>query len=37
MTGLDGSVVVLTGAAGGVGHACAAWMAKRGAQAVIVP
>ena len=29
---LDGAVVVVTGAAGGVGHACAAWMAERGAQ-----
>ena len=33
MTGWpDGSVVVVTGAAGGVGHACAAWMAERGAR-----
>ena len=33
MTGWpDGAVVVVTGAAGGVGHACAAWMAERGAQ-----
>ena len=29
---LDGSVVVVTGAAGGVGGACAAWMAERGAE-----
>ncbi len=29
---LDGSVVVVTGAAGGVGRACAAWMAERGAK-----
>jgi len=28
----DGAVVVVTGAAGGVGHACAAWLAERGAQ-----
>ncbi|HEY5820382.1 MAG TPA: SDR family oxidoreductase [Propionibacteriaceae bacterium] len=27
-----GSVTVVTGAAGGVGHACAAWLAERGAQ-----
>lgn len=27
-----GSVVVVTGAAGGVGHACATWLAERGAQ-----
>lgn len=28
----EGAVVVVTGAAGGVGHACAAWLAERGAQ-----
>ncbi|SDT35436.1 NAD(P)-dependent dehydrogenase, short-chain alcohol dehydrogenase family [Friedmanniella luteola] len=28
----EGSVVVVTGGAGGVGHACAAWQAERGAQ-----
>lgn len=28
----DGSVVVVTGAAGGVGRACAAWLADRGAE-----
>lgn len=28
----EGAVVVVTGAAGGVGHACAAWLADRGAQ-----
>ena len=28
----DGAVVVVTGGAGGVGHACAAWLAGRGAQ-----
>ena len=32
MSGTDGSVVVVTGAAGGVGHACAAWLAERGAR-----
>lgn len=31
-TWLDGAVVVVTGAAGGVGHATAAWLADRGAQ-----
>ena len=29
---LEGAVVVVTGAAGGVGHACASWMAQRGAR-----
>ena len=28
----DRAVVVVTGGAGGVGHACAAWLAERGAQ-----
>ena len=28
----DGAVVVVTSGAGGVGHACAAWQAERGAQ-----
>ncbi len=28
----EDAVVVVTGAAGGVGHACAAWMAERGAR-----
>ncbi|GAA1434331.1 SDR family oxidoreductase [Microlunatus lacustris] len=28
----EGAVVVVTGAAGGVGHACAAWLAERGAR-----
>jgi NAD(P)-dependent dehydrogenase (short-subunit alcohol dehydrogenase family) len=28
----EGAVVVVTGGAGGVGHACAAWQAERGAQ-----
>ena len=28
----QGAVVVVTGAAGGVGRACAAWQAERGAQ-----
>lgn len=28
----DGAVIVVTGAAGGVGHAVAAWLAERGAQ-----
>lgn len=31
-TWLDGSVVVVTGAAGGVGHAVATWLAERGAS-----
>ena len=30
--GLDGSVVVVTGAAGGVGHAVSRWLIARGAQ-----
>jgi NAD(P)-dependent dehydrogenase (short-subunit alcohol dehydrogenase family) len=32
MAWLDGAVVVVTGAAGGVGHATAAWLADRGAR-----
>jgi NAD(P)-dependent dehydrogenase (short-subunit alcohol dehydrogenase family) len=32
MAWVDGAVVVVTGAAGGVGHATAAWLADRGAR-----